>query len=1214
VPTLDRARAAHASSMTHPAPLSARATGFALLGVLSLLGASAATARSDAAPAPLRYGRDIRPILSDRCFRCHGPDGAKRQADLRLDHFEGATAERKDGAAIVPGDARASALWRRVASDDPDERMPPPESHKAALTASELALLRRWIDEGAVYEPHWSFVPPVRPDVPEPSTRGWARNEIDAFVLARLERAGLAPSPEAPRDVLLRRVFLDLTGLPPTPEELDAFLADAAPDAYERQVARLLHEEPYLSRHAERMAQPWLDAARYADTSGIHMDAGRQIWPWRDWVLAAFRTGMPFDRFLEEQLAGDLLPDASDAQRVASGFNRNHVTTDEGGAIAEEYLVEYAVDRAATTGSVFLGLTMGCARCHDHKYDPLSQAEFYSFYSFFNSIEEPGLYSQLPDPQRAFEPFMLVPSEAQRAAVAELETSLAAARELLAAPAPQEDAERAAFLASRREAAGVRWAQTELLEARSTGGAELTAQADGSLFVSGANPDRDEHVIALSTQATGLRLVLLEALTDERLEQARVGRADNGNAVLTGLRAEAISLRDPTQRRTLRFGWAWADFEQANGDFRVVNALSDDALGWAVDAHNRPGPRAALLLADEPFGFEGGTRVEVHLDYGSVYARHVFGRVRLSLASLADAGLDALPTAVSGWYATAPFSATDAESAYATAFGPESMAELDLTRPFGETELRFNFVEQFQDERLNSELAGGINATYLARRLFVPSARSLEVALGSDDGYRLFLDGVEVAGRQIDRALTADQERVALELTPGVHTLVLKIANTGGPAGFYWSAQRRADELAGDLASALLPDAARWPELDLRLRAAWRLAFSPSYREGLERVTGLEGDLAQTRAGVPQTMVMRELAEPRATFVLQRGRYDHPDAARPVTRGVPAALGALPADAPRDRLGLAHWMIAPENPLVARVAVNRLWELCFGTGLVATSEDFGQQGEWPSHPELLDWLAVEFREGGWDVRALLAQLVTSATYRQSSRVRPELREVDPQGRLLGAFPRRRLAAEQLRDQALYAAGLLVEQLGGPSVKPYQPEGLWNEVAMPGSNTRVYERGEGPDLWRRSLYTYWKRAAPPPAMLTFDAPTREFCTIRRTATNTPLQALVLWNDPQFVEAARVLAERVLQGAGDDRARLVELYRRCTAQTPDAEDLALLEEALQAFRERYAAAPAEAAALVEVGERPVADGLDASELAAWTMIANAVLDLDATVNQG
>ncbi|HVS17946.1 MAG TPA: PSD1 and planctomycete cytochrome C domain-containing protein [Planctomycetota bacterium] len=1198
--------------MTHRAPQTAPTVGVALLGALTLLGAWVAPESSASLP-PVRYGRDIRPILSDRCFRCHGPDEAQRRADLRLDGFEGATAPRADGAAIVPGDARASELWRRVTSDDPDEAMPPEESHKARLSADELALVRRWIDAGAEYEPHWAFVPPTRPTVPDVDADGWARNAIDAFVLERLEREGLEPAPEAPREVLLRRVFLDLTGLPPTPEELDAFLADDAPDAYERQVARLLSEEPYVSRYAERMAQPWLDAARYADTCGIHMDAGRQIWPWRDWVLHALRENMPFDRFLTEQLAGDLLPEATDAQRVASGFNRNHVTTDEGGAISEEYLVEYAVDRAATTGSVFLGLTLGCARCHDHKYDPVSQEEFFSFYAYFNSIEEPGLYSQLPDPQRAFEPFMTVPTPEQRAQVAELEARLLAAREELAAPAPGEDAQRAEFLEGQRAANGVRWVASEFAEARSTGGAEFAMQPDGSLLVLGANPDRDEHVVALTTDATDLRLVLLEALTDASLGDERVGRAFNGNAVLTGLRAEAISLGDPSLRRELRFGWAWADFEQQNGDHRVVNALSDDALGWAVDAHNRPGPRAALFLADEPFGYEGGTRLEVHLDYDSEYAQHVFGRVRLSLATLAPEGLDALPAAVSGWYATAPFSAPDGEAAYTTAFGPESMGELDLERAFGDEGLRFNFIPEFQDERLNSELAGGVNATYVARRVFAPSRRSVEVALGSDDGFRLFLDGAEVAGEQVERALDADQDRVTLELAPGVHTLVLKVVNTGGPAGFYWRAERRADELAGDLAAALLPDVARWPELDERLRAAWRLAFSPSFRAGVERVSELEGEFAEVQAAVPQTMVMRELAEPRATFVLTRGQYDKPDASRPVRRGVPAALGALAADAPADRLGLARWMVAPQNPLVARVAVNRLWEQCFGNGLVRTSEDFGLQGEWPSHAELLDWLAVEFREGGWDVRALLTEVVTSSTYRQSSRARPELGEIDPDNRLLASFPRRRLSAEQLRDQALYVSGLLVESLGGPSVKPYQPAGLWAEVAMPGSNTKLYEQGLGDDLWRRSLYTYWKRAAPPPAMLTFDAPTREYCTIRRTATNTPLQALVLWNDPQFVEAARVLAERVLQAAGDDRARLTQLVRRCTGRAPDARQLALLEETLEAFRARYRAAPQEAAALVEVGERPAA-ALDVVELAAWTLVASAVLDIDATVTQG
>ncbi len=1188
----------------------------------------------------IRYDRDIRPLLSDRCFKCHGPDAAQRKAGLRLDQRESALSDRDGSVAIVPGDAEASELWRRVTHEDPHDRMPPLGSNKRTLSESERALVRRWIEAGAEYEPHWSFVSPVRPLVPEVRDASWPKNEIDHFVLAALEARGIAPSPEADRATLLRRVFLDLTGLPPSPEELDLFLSDERPDAYELQVQRLLHEEPYVSRYAERMAVPWLDAARFADTCGIHMDAGRQMWLWRDWVLAALRDGMPFDRFLTEQLAGDLLPEATEAQKIASGFNRNHVTTDEGGAIAEEYLLEYAVDRTATTGSVFLGLTLGCARCHEHKYDPVSQEEFYGLLAFFNSIEEPGLYSQLPDPIRAFEPFLRVPSREQDDALMRLAADLAAGREQLEQPSEDDDEERAAFFADSLARAGLDWVDVRVTAARSKNGATLAIQPDGSVLASGANPDTDEHAIELETQAGDLRLVAFEALTDASLPLGRVGRAPNGNAVLESIRAEAISLRDPTQRVPVRFSWAWADFEQQNGDFRAVNALADDGLGWAVDAHSREGPRAALFLSEQPFGFEGGTRLVVSLDYDSTYPKHVFGRERLTLGRIAPQGLDTLGAAASGWYATAPFQAPDGAAAFETAFGPEAMARLDLAAEFGDSKLRFNFIEQFQDVRLNNELAGGINATYVARRLFVPSARKLEVSLGSDDGFRLFLDGAEVAKNQVDRALAADQDRVTLELRGGVHTLVLKVVNTGGLAGFYWRGIRRSEELSGDLLAACLPHGSLWPALEERLLRAWKTEFSPGYRAQLELLAALEQELAATEARVPLTMVMKELAEPRETFVLTRGQYDHPDKQRQVQRGIPRALGRLADDAPRDRAGLARWLTSAENPLVARVAVNRLWELSFGTGIVATSEDFGMQGEWPSHPELLDWLAVELREGGWDTKVLLARIVTSSTYRQSSRARPDLAEVDPEGRLLARFPRRRLSAEQIRDQALYVAGLLVERFGGVSVKPYQPEGLWQEVAMAQSNTRFYERGEGDDLWRRSLYTYWKRACPPPSMLTFDAPTRESCTIRRAETATPLQALVLWNDEQFVEAARVLAARTLGAAGSDGERLALMFRRCTGRAPDADEAGTLEDALAGFRERYSAAPEDAIQVLSVGMAPFpgntgspaarmgADGtvveasfdqaglaqVEPAELAAWTLIANALFSLDAMICQG
>jgi hypothetical protein len=1169
---------------------------------------SANTERAATTVAVPRYDRDIRPILSDRCFKCHGRDAAQRQAELRLDSFEGATSEHKLGIAVVPGEIDKSEMWRRINSTDPAVRMPPPTSNKKPLSDDEREIVRRWIENGANYEPHWSFAAPVKPSVPAVRDARWPRGTIDRFVLARLEEEKLAPSAAAGDEMLVRRVFQDLTGLPPTPEELDAYAADARADKYERLVDKLLTEEPYVSRYAERMAIPWLDASRYADTCGIHMDAGRSIWPWRDWVLAAYRDNMPFDRFVAEQIAGDLMPDATQAQKVASGFNRNHVTSDEGGAINEEYLVEYAVDRTATTGSVFLGLTLGCARCHDHKFDPIGQDDFYNLFAYFDSIEEPGVYSQVPDAKRPLEPFMSVPSEAQAAKQAGLNADLERAQAELAQPDPQDDAQFAQFSSELGEHAGSQWANAQLVSAVSTGGATLTIQPDGSALASGENPDKDDFVYTLRTDATDLRLVLLEALTDPSLPKGRVGRAPNGNVVMTGVEAEATSVADPSQHRSLHFEWAWADYEQTDGDFRAVNMLdTSDELGWAVGAHKQEGPRAALLLADEPFGFAGGTEVVVRMQFHSGYAQHTFGRVRVALASLADAALDQLPMSSSGWYSAGPFMA-DRDALFATEFGPEKAASIDRGLEFDGK--KWSFGQDYLDAKLNA-LPVGPNVIYVAKNVFAPSARKLEVSIGSDDGVRVFVDGAEVHSNKIDRALAVDQDKATIEFPRGRHTVVFKVVNTGGPGGFYWREVAREHELTRDLVAALLPAEKRWPELAERMRGAWRLQFSPSYRASVERVAKLKTSLSELEAQIPKTMVMKELATPRETFVLKRGQYTAPDKARPAHRGVPAALGALPAGAPDNRLGLAQWLIAPENPLVARVAVNRMWEIFFGTGIVRTSEDFGMQGEFPTHPELLDWLAVDFRESGWDVKRLVKSIVTSSTYRQSARVRPEVREVDPDNRLLAYFPRRRLGAELIRDQALYVSGLLVERLGGPSVKPYQPDGLWQEVAMPQSNTRIYERGQGDDLWRRSLYTYWKRAAPPPSMLTLDAPTREFCTIRRNSTSTPLQSLVLWNDEQFVEASRVLAQRTLGEKRDDRERIERMFQRCTSRKPDADELRMLEAALGDFRKRYRDALDDARKLIEVGEAPKAMDIAPDELAAWTMIANTLLNLDATI---
>jgi len=1185
-----------------------RALLASLASLLPLLGGVAPA--PERAPAP-RYDRDVRPILSDRCFTCHGPDAKKRQAKLRLDQSENALEAHEDGFPIVPGKPEESQLWKRITQHDVAERMPPANAGKRPLSDSEKELLRRWIEDGAVYEPHWSFVPPTRPALPAVKNTKWEHDTLDRFVLARLEAEGIAPSPQAEPETLLRRVFLDLTGLPPTPEELESFLADARPDAYERWVDKLLTQEPYKTRYAEHAAVPWLDAARYGDTNGIHMDAGRSIWPWRDWLIGALRDDMRFDQFVTEQIAGDLLPDATQAQKVASGFNRNHIATDEGGAIAEEYLVEYAVDRVNTTSSVFLGLAMGCARCHDHKFDPITQEDYYSMFSYFDSLEEPGLYSQETNPKRAFEPFMSVPTQAQTRELADARTQLALLKQQQDEPVPGEQAEFESFVQGFTGAAKLAWAPITTLSASSAKHDTLEIQPDGSVLGKGKVPDTDDHELHLRTEGTGLRLVAFEGMTDPSFDHGSVGRGPNANAVLTSFEVEARSVADPAQTKTLHFRWCWADLEQANGDFRLANVLDGNpATGWAVDGHNRNDPRLALFLADEPFGFEGGTELVVRLGYDSMYTQHVFGRERIRVATLDEAAFTRLPVFGSGWYTVGPFPSADRAAIYATANGPESETKLDLAQTFGEKKLGWSFGESFTDGRLNA-LPEGTNAVYAAKRVYSPSARKLEASVGSDDGLRVFVDGKEVFGKEIDRALAADQDKFTFDLPAGESALVLKIVNTGGPGGFYWRALPPKDELPSDMLLALLPASERVPAQETRIQRAWKLAFSPAYLALIEKIAALEKQVADLDAGIPRTMVMKELAMPRPTYVLKRGQYDQPDKSRPVQRRIPAALGALPEGAPGNRLGLAQWLVSPANPLVARVAVNRIWELCFGAGLERTSEDFGQQGEWPSHPELLDYLALEFRESGWDMQALLRRIVTSSTYRQSSRLAPESVAKDPEGRLLSRYPRRRLGAEELRDQALYLSGLLVEKTGGPSVKPYQPDGLWQEIAMPQSNTRIYEQGTGEDLWRRSLYTYWKRACPPPSLQTFDAPTRESCVIRRIATNTPLQSLVLWNDTQFVEAARVLAQRTLAEEKPDRERLAALYVRTTGRKAAAEALAPLEKGLARFRERYAADEEGAKQLVALGMAPRPEKLDTRELAAWTMIASTLLNLDATL---
>ena len=767
----------------------------------------------------LSFNRDIRPILSANCFACHGPDKHARKADRRLDTRDGALAENDKVRAIVPGDLDHSEAALRISSTDPDEVMPPPKSDKK-LTSEQVALLKRWIAEGAKYEPHWSLISPVKAKVP---ARG---NPIDAFILARLEKDGLKPSPEASKTTLIRRAFFDLTGLPPTLAEVDTFLADNSADAYEKLVDRLLSSP----RYGERMTRDWLDLSRYADTHGYHLDSGRDMWLWRDWVIAAFNANQPFDQFTVEQIAGDLLPNATDEQKIATGFHRNAMINYEGGALAEEYLTQYIKDRVATTATVYLGLTLQCAECHDHKFDPVTQKEFYQMYAFFNAVPENGI--------------------------------------------------------------------------------------DGS----------------------------------------------RGNA------APLLSRPTPGQQ--------------------------------------------------------------------------------------------------------------------------ERLAELQAEKTRAEKDVK-------------------------------------------------------------------DAEQPALEKS------------------------------------------------------------SPAAKLLHDKVSAAAKALDSFQKTIPTVMVMQQSEKPRESFVLVRGQYDQ--RGEKVDADVPASLPPLPAGAPRNRLGLAQWLVDPANPLVARVTVNRFWQSLMGKGIVKTSQDFGSQAEWPSHPELLDWLAVDFVENGWDVKRLVKQIVTSSTYRQVTRITPELRERDPENRLYARGPRFRLGAEEIRDAALAASGLLVERIGGPSVRPYQPAGLWEELSSrtdsDNFSAQKFVQDHGENLYRRTMYTFWKRTSPPPSLTTFDAPDREKCTVNRDRTNTPLQALVLMNDPTYVEAARKLAERMMtEGGAAPAERVAFAFRLATARMPSENETKSLVTLFEKQRARFASAPEQATALLSIGESPRNEKLDAAELAAWTSVASTILNLDETVTKG
>ncbi len=965
------------------------------------------------------FAHQIRPILSDRCFECHGP-GAQ-ESDLRLDTYEGATEW-----VITPGDAENSELLARVLSTDEEMAMPPSHSHKPRLTEEEIDMLRQWINAGAEYEKHWAFTSL------SPSEQSESSQSIDIFIQDRLDSKGLKMQSKADRRTLARRLSLDLTGLPMSPEEVRQFVSSDNEDAYELLVDQLL-ESPHYGEH---MARFWLDAVRYADTHGLHLDNYREIWLYRDWVVNAFNQNQPYDQFLVEQIAGDLLEDPTDEQLIATGFNRCHVTTNEGGSIKEEVHTRNVFERVDAYGTVCLGMTIGCAKCHDHKYDPISQEDYYSLFAFFNSIDGPEM--------------------------------------------------------------------------------------DGN---------REDHA-------------------------------------------------------------------------PILRYSSETLAAKTAKAHKK------LKQLDESFMAPNDALDKAQADWQDMLLRHGASAIT-SKESANESSL-----IVSEWYHVGPFEDV-ARYIKGNDHGPEGKP-INLDQEFrlnDGSKIRWKIRPEWVDGKNHDGLPGSTAANFLYREIMTFEETKIKVIFKTDDGVRVRLNGEPIFKKDLKAKGKNFKEDFELTLKPGRNELLIKVVNFKGNANFNFEIDQRTT-VSREALNILGKPAEDWSEKDqLLLRRVFRSQHTgdDNLKKLRTEFAQAELELARIEREIPTTLIYREKEKPQSAYVLLRGQYDQHG--KQVERRTPPFLPPLAEDAPRDRMGLAKWTVSDENPLTARVAVNRFWQQFFGNGLVSTSEDFGSQGAPPTHPELLDWLASDFVENGWDIKRLVKQIVMSSTYRQQSAAPAELWKVDPKNNLLARGPRHRLDGETLRDQALTVSGLLVPQLGGPPVKPPQPSGLWKTVAYSESNTREFTADDEPEeIHRRSLYTFHKRTAPPPQMQDFDGPTRESCSVRRERTNTPLQALLLMNDPQYLEAARVLAERVLQTAStSDEKRIERLFELCVSRLPTEKEIAIISSAIANEKEFYANRTEAASALISVGLNPPMEKIDPAELAAWTLAASTILNLDEVVTK-
>ena len=1008
---------------------------------------------------PVQFNRDIRPILSEHCFSCHGPDVQKIKGGLRLDRREEALKPAKSGKkAIVPRDAAGSELVHRLLSDDAEELMPPPEAHKP-LNPEQKALLQRWIAEGAEYQGHWAYQPLVRSALPAGSE---AEGGIDRWVRVHLESAGLTPAPEADRRTLARRLSLDLTGLPATPERVAAFEADSAPGAYERLVDRLLATPQY----GERMAIGWLDVVRFADTIGYHSDNPRNIWPYRDYVIRSFNANKPFDRFTREQLAGDLLPEASMDARVGSGFNRLLLTTEEGGAQEKDYESRYLTDRVRAVGTVWMGQTIGCAQCHDHKFDPITTRDFYAMGAFFADVKETIIGRR--------EDGMLVPTEPQARELARLTAEAQSLKERFEGAHPELEGAFARWRQQRVDAlrSDALWTAAKPASAESTAGATVTIREDRSVLIGGQNPDTDSTVVRFASLPERVVGVRVEVLPDKSLPSQGPGRAGNGNFVLTEVVARVV--RDGAPARDVAFESAWASHEQTvsidknpYGRWSAASVIDRDArgtfAGWAILPESGKTAQLRLRLK-EPLTLAAGERLEIEFQQKHGHGHHTLGCFRLGVAT--DPGA------------------------------------------------------------------------------LVPPAIPLS---------------------------------------------------------------------SGDLAEWIVLDPARrTPEQSAKLWAEFK-AGAPELADLRNRRTAADKARADFEATIPRTLITERADKPRTVRVLPRGNWLI-DTGEIMEPAVPVQFRpSTPVVSGRrwNRLDLADWLVSPENPLTARVVVNRLWRQFFGTGLSKVLDDFGAQGEPPRHPELLDWLAAEFRDSGWNVKHVVRLMVTSRTYRQASNAPRELLARDPDNRELARQGRWRIEAELVRDSALQISGLLVPRIGGPSVRPYQPDGYWENLNFP---QRGYDASAGGDQYRRGLYTWWQRSYVHPSMLAFDAATREECAAERNRSNIPQQALVLLNDPSYVEAARSFAARILREcSGDDSARLTWAWQQALARAPRDAELSALRRLLETQRAAFARDPEAASKFTLTGKAPAPAGLDAVQWAAWTDVARALLNLHETITR-